>query len=125
MAGVRLVHDTIRGGTFIVEHPRRRYRVPYLCPACGTVHQRKTYHLAIDGEGAVIVSPKVFERLRESGLPGLQVSNEVRNPPTIRLEIGNEVKVFEPQGVARAGDRLPRLTVLRNKLLQPRRKPYG
>jgi hypothetical protein len=121
VGGVRLVHDSLRGGKYVVEHPTRRYRVPLLCPSCGKVHEHKAYHLELDGEGAVIVSEKVFQRLREAGLPGLSVANAVRRPPTIRLQIGDQLQAFEAVGYAKAPGRLPRLTVLRNKLKSPRR----
>lgn len=119
MAGVRLTHETLRGVTYVVG-TRRRYTVPVLCPKCGTTHTHKTYHLDLDGEGAVIVSPTIFERLREVGLPGLRLENEVLRPPnqSVSIEIGGtpmQMKVAPANG-----HRPNRLTVLKNKLLQPR-----
>ena len=54
-----------------------------VCPTCHTVHERKTYHLNLDDTGAVIVSPVVFERLKEIGLAGLEIVNEVAKPPPL------------------------------------------
>lgn len=124
MAGVRVIHDDLRGVPYTVAHPTRKYREPYLCPACRKVHTHKTYHLDLDGEGAAIVSSEVFQRLREAGMPGLTLANEVKSPPAqhIRLKEGAVVGVFADavqeyhyQGKTR------RLHVLKNRLLAPRR----
>lgn len=95
MPGVRLGHETLRGVTYTVEHPTRRYKEPYLCPACGTVHLRKTYHLRLDGDGTVIVSREIFQRLRQAGLPGLVVLNEVKHPPNQTLQIDGQRMTFQ------------------------------
>lgn len=84
MPGVRLKHPTLKSCTFTVIHTRR-YVVPLLCPVCGHPHERKTYHLNLDSEGAVIVSQTVFERLKEIGLAGMQLANEVLVPPPLTV----------------------------------------
>lgn len=91
MPGVRLTHETLRGVRVTVEHPTRAYRAPLMCPACGTTHRKKTYHLDLDGEGSTIVSPEVLQRLREAGLPGFSISNEVKRPPAQRVSVGGQV----------------------------------
>lgn len=98
MAGIRLHHPTLRGGVYIVKH-LRRYPVPLICPTCKETHFQKTYHLNLDAEGFCIVSPVVLERLKEVGLAGLEVMNEVKRPPPITLNIPgaihNSFRVFE------------------------------
>lgn len=125
MPGVRLAHETLRGQTLVLVHPTKRYRVPYLCPRCNEVHERKTVHLDLDGEGTVIVSPGVFEELREMGLPGLRVMNEVRRPPAQVISVGGSVAVIESRSRMEVQVAGGRLTVLKNKLLAPRRDRYG
>jgi len=115
-AGVRLLHRKLRGVMLVLPHPTQRYKVPYLCPACGVTHERKTYHLRLDGEGAVIVSKEVFERLREMGLPDLQVMNEVQKPPSQTIQVNapsHQPKQYEEV-------RVGRLTLIKNKLVRPR-----
>lgn len=98
MAGIRLRHPTLRGGLYLVKH-YRRYPVPMVCPTCNEIHYHKTYHLNLDGEGCVTVSSTVLERLKEIGLAGLEVLNEVKRPPPITLNIPgsieNRFRVFE------------------------------
>lgn len=85
MPGVRLAHPSLRGITYVVEDPFRPYTVPYLCQTCQTTHNMKSYHLELDGEGAVIVSTTVYERLQELGMAGLVLMNEVKEPPPITI----------------------------------------
>lgn len=80
--GIRLRHPTLKSGLYLVKH-YRRYKYPMACPTCHTIHERKTYHLNLDEAGSVIVSPVVFERLKEIGLAGLEIENEVLNPPPL------------------------------------------
>lgn len=89
MAGVRLVHPTLRNTIFLVERPDRPYRAPVDCATCTPPnaktpvrHYVKTYHLKLDAQGAVIVSEQILEQLRQvPGLAGLDVSNVVKKPP--------------------------------------------
>ncbi len=83
MPGVRLVHETLRGGELLIEDRSRPYLVGWFCLSCQREHRHKTYHLRLDGEGAVIVSTTIYERLRAIGLErvGLAVANEVAKPP--------------------------------------------
>lgn len=63
------------------------YPRPYDCTDCGRTHAHKTYHLDIDAEGFCIVSPRVFERLRNAYPPfaGMTYANSVDDPPPLRI----------------------------------------
>ena len=121
MSGVRLVHDSKRGGIYVVLHPTRTYKEPFLCPTCSATHQKKAIHLKLDGEGAVIVSEQVFERLRECGLPHLEVSNEVHKPPNQIVGIGAQPGRFDILEHEVTGGKL---LVLKNKLRTQRKRKY-
>jgi hypothetical protein len=43
----------------------------------------------------VIVSTTIYERLKEVGLAGFELVNEVSNPPPIRLEMNGHLQVFD------------------------------
>ena len=123
MPGVRLVHESIRGRSLAVEHPARRYTRPYLCPRCNTTHLKKTVHLDFDGEGATIVSVETFKLLRESGMPGLTMTNAVANPPAqhIGLSADEALKgLFAGEEKKYQGKMPGRLFVLKNRLLGPK-----
>ena len=94
MPGVRLRHPTARGGVYLVEDLGRPYGQPLYCSACSSalksevVHHVKTYHLALDGEGTVIVSEGIYDRIKAiPALGGLELMNEVAEPPPQRLEM--------------------------------------
>lgn len=91
MAGVRIRHPIARNGLFLVKH-YRRYPVPFYCERCKVFETQKTYHLDLDDAGTVIVSPVVFERLKEIGLAGFEIMNEVRNPPPITLKMPGRIE---------------------------------
>lgn len=82
MSGVRLVHPTLRGCVLLVPDPSRPLAGRHTCPLCAVEHPCKTYHLRLDGEGAVIVSTTVWERLRHLET-GLRAMNGVRRPPAL------------------------------------------
>ena len=113
--GIRLFHDNLRSCTIVVIHPTRRYKVPYQCPTCNKIHERKAIHLNLDTQGSVIVSAGVFKRLQESGMPSLTVANEVQNPPSQTLFIGHTPKVFEVEEMD-MGTSVGKIKVLRKKL---------
>ena len=101
MPGVRLRHPTARGGVFLVEDLARPYGQPLYCAACSTalqsdvVHHVKTYHLALDGEGTVIVSQGIYDRIKTiPALGGLELVNEVAEPPPQRLEMNGRAQRF-------------------------------
>lgn len=95
--GVRLKHPYFKSGTLTIEHRGRPYKAPFKCPICEKEHVVKTYHLHFDSLGMTIVSPEIYERLKElGGLAGFQVFgddgmleyvDDVRNPPTQTLSM--------------------------------------
>jgi hypothetical protein len=87
MPGVRIYHPTLRNCLYTVEHPRI-YPVPFMCPTCKHAHDRKTYHLQVDGSGHVIVSETVLGRLREVGMAGFIDPQQVEKPPPINIGFG-------------------------------------
>lgn len=120
MPGIRIRHEVLRGVTYTVEHPTRRYPKPWLCPACGSVHERKTYHLRLDAEGAAIVSEQVFQRLREAGMPGLEATNVVAEPPPQSIAIEGAPLEMRVERHEVEGRRPRRLQSIRNRLFIPR-----
>jgi hypothetical protein len=127
MPGIRIAHSDIRGRPYVVTHPTRRLRQPMFCGRCNTVHTMKTYHLDLDGEGSVVVSETVFQRLREAGMPGLEALNHVANPPTQHVSITDETPPAYVGGVTEGftyQGKFKRLAVAKNRLLSVRR-PHG
>jgi hypothetical protein len=120
-SGVRLVSTdpALRGRMYLVEHPYRDYLVPKICAQCNVIHTKKTYHLQLDGEGAVIVSDTIYDRLREAGMPKLKVANEVKAPPSQKVGIGGPVLRFSEEPVVQR-TKGGRLQAVVNKLLLPR-----
>ncbi len=104
--GIRLFHDTLRNTTYLVTHPSRVYRQPFLCPGCKAAHHMKTIHLVLDDQGSVIVSKGVFHELQEAGMPGLSVANEVEDPPSKTIVVNLGPQVFQEEHVETAGGRL-------------------
>jgi len=86
MAGIRLHHPNpvFRNITYVVEsgEPMERRRI---CPTCRVDHRVKAIHLHLDAQGDVIVSKEVYEKLLLLQLAGLEVANEVENPPPLRV----------------------------------------
>lgn len=121
MPGIRLGHTEARSGLYLVEHPTRKYRVPLTCSTCGIVHVRKTYHLHLDAEGTVIVSPGVFERLREAGLPSLEIMGEVENPPPMTLQIDVPLSFQKAVQEVRVETHFNRIRAWYRRRTQPRR----
>ncbi len=94
MAGVRLHHPVLRGCLYRVAHPRKDFLVSLIDqdgkPVLDEHGEPKTertsdYFLSIDEAGDVIVSPVVLERLREVGMAGFEISNEVSAPPVLTI----------------------------------------
>lgn len=78
MAGVRIMHPTLRGVTLLIEHPG------------DGVRRAKDYHLRLDSEGQVTVSETVWARIREAEVAGqweerFVLVGEVLNPPPLSL----------------------------------------
>ena len=85
MPGVRIQHPSLRNCTYTLIHEGRPLRAAIRCSVCGLTHHHKTYHLALDGAGEVVVSEAVFERLKEAGLDELRPLGGVRNPEPQRI----------------------------------------
>ncbi len=79
-SGIRLAHPVHKSCTLIIEH-FKPYTAPLLCGPCGKTHLTKTYHLYLDAEGTVIVSQEIFDSLKQVGLGGMHLANEVLKPP--------------------------------------------
>lgn len=62
-----------------------------MCSRCHKFHENKTYHLDLDDTGSAIVSTTVLNRLKEVGLAGFVIMNEVKNPPPITLNIPGSI----------------------------------
>ena len=125
MAGVRLRHKRLTNVNWVVMHPTRKYQRPFDCPVCKNVHFHKTYHIKIGADGTAIVSPDVFQRLRESGLPELEVVNEVSSPPAQTVGMDPVPVIEGPRYEVSEAAPGGRLSVLRNRLLTPRVKRYS
>lgn len=104
MTGIWIAHPTARSQVCLVELRDRPYYLSYgaqgVCdgrhgrphiPApikdcyCGVVHEYKTVHLTVDGDGRCLVSEGVWEWVRSAGETGFSVIGHTRTPPTIRL----------------------------------------
>lgn len=89
MSGIAIKHDTERSCMFTLVDASRIYRAPVACPTCGLVHTHKTYHLELDGEGTVIVSHEVLDRLRRvhaidaPGAPFRYLTDIAQPPPRV------------------------------------------
>ena len=128
MAGIRIVHDTLRNGYLTVLHPTKKYREPYYCPQCRELHLNKAIHVYLDDVGAGIVSVETFELLRQAGLPGLHYANEVLDPPAQRVAVGGEgmthaekLKLLTPVTPYRYEGHFKRLHVIKNRFISPRK----
>lgn len=102
MAGIRILHDDLKSCIVTIEHPYIPLAPQDKCPTCGFPHTKKTYHLWLDGEGAAVVSPEVFQHLRAIGQGELprqfRVESKVEKPPgaTINMNGGRQpAVVFE------------------------------
>lgn len=132
MSGARIHCETLRSGVLAVEHPTKKYRLPYACPKCNVVHLNKVIHIAIDSEGYGIVSYETLELLRQSGMPGLTYTNEVANPPTQGVSTEDRPKIpsqdsehfVAPTFVDYKG-RFPGFHVLKNRLTLVKGRPDG
>lgn len=88
-AGVRLHHPNLRNCTYTLVHFGRPLQHETFCGACQQLHFDKTYHLALDGVGDVVVSEVVYERVKEAGLGELKVLNEIKAPEPQVLDMNN------------------------------------
>lgn len=59
-----------------------------ICKFCGTPHECKTYHFQLDGDGTIIVSETIWNRLQamyDHG--GFEKVNVVASPPDVHLSL--------------------------------------
>lgn len=94
MPGVRLRHPTLRNCTYTLIHQGRpiRAKEPIVCLVCGMTHHHKTYHLALDALGEVVVSETVFKNIEEAGLDELQAVGQVNDPEPLIIQHGSFVQ---------------------------------
>jgi hypothetical protein len=98
MSGIRLHHPTYRAAegatlTYVVELPldfkvnaSGQSRADKPCGTCQKTHARKSLHLRLDGNGDVIVSKTIFNRLKTVPLmAGMELVGEVDKPPAVRI----------------------------------------
>jgi hypothetical protein len=65
------------------------------CRICGTTHTCKTYHFQLDGDGTIMVSTTIWDRLQamhDNG--GFEKINVVAEPPDIHLSL-LPIKAFD------------------------------
>lgn len=106
--GVRLVHNNpAMAGQIVVVPTFRRYATPRLCSTCKVAHDTKHYHLHLDGQASVIVSHRIYHRLREIGMAGFELESQVKDPPA--LQVSNRMPTSKRQ-IALMSDALKGLT---------------
>ena len=103
MSGVRLHHPDLRSCTYTLIHFGRPLTQPMVCWVCQQIHTHKTYHLALDQLGDVVVSETIYARLQETGLDGLTATKEITQPEPQRLEMPNGQPLKRPLVVSREG----------------------
>ena len=87
--GFVVTHPTKRNAFEIVTDLNRPYQSknlnPIPCPTCQIVHQHKTYHIMLNGDGRAVVSPGVFQSLKRAkafnDVDGLAVEAHTDKPP--------------------------------------------
>lgn len=96
MAGVRVIHASVRNARFtVVERDNPYIGGPRQCTApeyggCGSTHIFKTHHLNIDENGAAIVGDVLYQRIKHLlVLNGFSESNIVAKPPTMGIGLGS------------------------------------
>lgn len=100
MPGIRLHHPNLRNCTYTLIHEGRPLVAPVNCMVCGNTHFHKTYHLALDGVGDVVVSETVYERVKQAGLDELKVMKEIKKPDPLRVDMnpnGNQKTLVVPR----------------------------
>ena len=88
MAGVRIHHVNEINCVYTLMDGNRPYTQPVECGQCHLIHNFKTYHINLDGEGFAIVSTEVWEMLQRIPTNPFTLMNEVANPPPIVLKVG-------------------------------------
>lgn len=84
IAAVRLHHPTLRNTVFTVERQDVIYPHPYPCPGCKELHIFKTFHLNLNENGNVTVTPEIYDLFKAQGIDkAFSVVNEATPAPTI------------------------------------------
>lgn len=97
MAGVRMRHATDRSCIYVLVDAGRPYTAPLPCLVCGVVHTFKTYHIALDGNGAAIVSPEVAAKVGSLGPgTGFTIMEGVAKPPAQGVGLNGERPSLPP-----------------------------
>lgn len=111
MAGVRIRHKKLSSCVALVPLPSKPLyaKEDDDCPTCHVVHQVKTIHLWLDGDGSCIVSTGVFEQLKEAKVfskgflppwePEFEILAEVANPPPLAIGVPRDKQDFEARGI--------------------------
>ncbi len=109
--GIRIRHKSLKSVMLVIRDQSRPLKqtngkplpqnfVIDPCRTCGTPHDVKTYHLDLDGEGTIIVSTTVYEKLQAlADHGGFEFVNRVVNPPAQELKIPlvlQKAKAFDP-----------------------------
>jgi len=68
--------------------------LPKDCPTCLKAHDRKSLHLKLDANGDVFVAPGVLNTLKTVFMAGLEVVNEVENPPAMNIGAVDQDKIY-------------------------------
>ena len=92
---VRLHHPTLRGATFVAEHPDMPYPVPFLCSTCETVHLNKAIHLRLDANGDVVVAGEAWENMKDLLAPEFQVLGTISEPEPMVIGMNGQREVFQ------------------------------
>jgi hypothetical protein len=102
------------GGTFVVE-AGPEYATPIVCPRCNPtkdgsirIHYYKAHHITLDENGNGIISEGVYNAILEAdphGLAGLEVVNEVKDPPPLTIGMGalGQPEVISGEFIGRNG----------------------
>lgn len=102
MPGIRVQHPTQRSVRYTVVESDKPYPEPYTCTppefgGCGSVHLFKTHHLNLDGQGAVIVSTGVYDRIKQRlAIDGFVETNEVKKPPAMGIGMSANKRGMTP-----------------------------
>jgi len=89
MSGIRLHHPSLRSCTYTLIHEGRAVADPegIACAVCNRRHYHKTYHLALDAVGDVVVAEEVYAHVKDAGLDELKVLGEIKKPEPQRLDL--------------------------------------
>lgn len=86
-AGHRIRHKTQMFGMYLIPLLEKPFPKPDLCPTCKVVHNCKTVHLHLEGNGTCIISQGVLESIGSYRLEihGFEYDQVVVEPPPLNL----------------------------------------